>query len=324
MERYEIQTVDMHACGEPCRIVAGGLPEIKGGTMREKREYLRRHYDFIRTSLMLEPRGHQNMFGAFLLPPCRKEADFGVLFMFGSNYEDMCGHGTICIATMLVERGLVQVSEPATVIRLDTPAGLVEATVEVRDGRPRQVSLVNVPSFVYARQVLIPTAAHGEVRADIVYAGNPFLLVDAGLIGEIAPENAGRFIAAGMDIIAGAKTACRFVHPRLGELPLVITEFYQGDRNVVIFGKGQIDRSPCGTGTSARVTLLHDQGRLGLNEDFRHRSIVDTVMMGRIIGETQEGEFAAYNTRISGQGTIETDCRFYINEDDPLYRGFVL
>ena len=324
MEQLQIRTVDMHAGGEPCRIVMEGLPEIKGATMREKQEYIRQNYDYIRTSLMLEPRGHKNMFGAFLLPPCHEEADFGALFMFGSNFEDMCGHATICISTMLVDRGLVRVTEPETVIRLDTPAGVVEATVRVEGGKARSVSLVNVPSFLYAKQVVIPTAAHGEVAADIVYAGNPFLLLDADLVGEIEPQNGPRFIEFAKDVIAHAKEGCRFIHPDLGELPLVIAEFYKGDRNVVVFGDGQIDRSPCGTGTGARVVHLHEQGRLALDEDFRHHGIVGTEMIGRIIGETRVGDFPAYITRISGTGTVVADSLFYIGEDDPLYKGFVL
>lgn len=324
MENLEIKVVDMHTAGEAARIIMGGLPEIKGNTMYEKREYIRKNYDYIRTSLMLEPRGHKDMFGAFLLEPCNPEADFGALFCFGSDFEDMCGHASIAICTMLVDRKMVEVTEPVTTIKLDTVAGLVEVSVNVKDGKTQSVTFANVPSFVYKRDFKVPTDSFGEVNVDMIYAGIVFSMINAEGIIDIVPENANEIIKLGMEVRKHLPEVVKFVHPEQGELPMATAAVYSKDKSVTIFGDGQLDRSPCGTGTGARAVLLHEQGKLAVGEEWKQHSIVDSELTGKIVSESKVGEYTAYTTEITGIGTIYADVEFYINEEDPLYKGFVL
>lgn len=167
----ELKTIEMHTCGEPARIVIDGMPELRGSTMQEKEQDMREHYDNLRTAIIQEPRGHQNMFGIVLTKPCRPEADFGVLFLNGVGYEGMCGHGTICLATAAVNEGWIPLTEPETVMKIDTVTGLVPVRIRVKDGRAQSVTLQNVPSFVYSTDQEIHTDHHGTVRADIVFGG---------------------------------------------------------------------------------------------------------------------------------------------------------
>jgi proline racemase len=317
----DIVTVDMHLGGEPARIVVGGMPPVYGSTMREKQEYIRENYDYIRTSLMLEPRGHNDMFGAILLEPCSKEADYGAVFMFGSNFEDLCGHATLCICTLLVDRKMVEVTEPVTKIKLDTPAGLVDVSVDVKDGKAQSVSLDVVPGFVYRRNVKIPTKDYGTVDADLVYAGNAFIMIDADRYGAIEPANALRFADIGMQAVEGAQDI-DFVHPELGKLRLATVNFYSGDRDMIIFGAGQVDRSPCGTGTSSKIILLADRGELKVGEPYVNRGMLGTELTGTITGTEKVGDFDAYDTRLTGLGVVTADSVFHIGPEDPLYKGF--
>lgn len=320
----DIKTVEMHLGGEPARIVIDGMPEIFGNTMREKQEYIREHYDYIRTSLMLEPRGHKDMFGAILLPPCDPEADYGAVYMFGSNFEDLCGHATLCIGTMLVDRKMVMVTEPVTAIKLDTPAGLVEILVDVENGKAKSVSLNVVPGFVYENNVQIETDNYGAINCDIVYAGNAFLMIEAAPFGEIEPRNAAKFADIGMEAVRAINKDHEFIHPEQGKLRLATVNFYHEGRDMIIFGEGQVDRSPCGTGTSSRVIWLCNRGLLSIGEPYVNQGQLGTELTGTVMRETKVGDFIAYETRITGLGTIIADSVFHIGEEDPLYKGFIL
>lgn len=324
MDTLKLKTIDLHVGGEPCRVVIDGMPPIEGATMREKQNYIAEHYDFICSSLVCEPRGHKNMFGAILMPPCNKEADYGVVFMYGTGFEDMCGHGTICLCTMLVERGMVDISEPETVIKLDTVAGVVDITVDVKDGEVESVNIANVPSFVYKRDLHVKTPNYGEVSVDMIYSGNPFIMVDAETVGEICPENADAFIKAAYEIRDVVIEESPLIHPELGLLPYANVEFCKGEKNVVMFGEGQIDRSGCGTGTGAWIVMKYDSGEVEMAKPYIHRGILGTELTGMVTREIRAGDITAYDTVIAGKGTIISESTFFVGDYDPLYKGFIL
>jgi proline racemase/trans-L-3-hydroxyproline dehydratase len=299
--------------------------------MAEKKAYFSDRMDHIRTALMHEPRGHRDMFGALLLDPVDREADLGVLFMDGSGYLSMCGHGTIGVATAAIEMGMIEPKEPVTDIVLDTPAGLVSVKAQVRENRVNDVTLQNVPSFLYQEDVRLEVPGLGEISLDIAFGGNFYALVSASEVGEeIHPENAMTFLNEGMKILNLLKLKMPVSHPTLSHLDSVeLVEFYgpaQGGsadaRNVVVFGYGQFDRSPCGTGTCAKMAALFAKGELGLNQDFVHESIIGTTFRGRLIGEERVGPFRAVVPQITGQAFITGIQQFVIDPADPLKHGF--
>ena len=327
-----IFSIDSHTMGEPLRLLVGGLPHLPGNTIEEKRTYWIQHYDFLRTAVMQEPRGHRDMFGALLVPPCRPEADLGVIFMHGSGYHNMCGHGTIAVTTIAVEIGLVPVTEPETLVRLDTPAGLVTARVQVENGRAKAVSFRNVPAFVFCRDREVDVPRWGRLKIDIAFGGNFFALVDGSQLGlDIGPENAARLTEAGMDILRAVGEQIPVEHPELPYIHEVAAcEIYgpakspEADlQNVAVFD-GQIDRSPCGTGTSAKVALLCARGELALGQDFVYESILQTRFTARAVEKTQVGPREAVIPEITGSAYITGFSQLLIDPEDPVKYGFVL
>src|SRR5215212_1399445 len=255
------QAVDSHTEGMPTRVVTGGVGVLPGATMLERKLHVEREQDDLRTLLMYEPRGHAAMSGAILQPPTRPDADWGVVFIEVSGCLPMCGHGTIGVATVLVETGMVAVTEPETVVRLEVPAGLVEARVAVRDGRAERVTIRNVASFVLALD-----AATNGITYDMAFGGNFYAIAPAAAVGlTIAPEHAPELVAAGLELMAAVPEP---VHPREPEIRgchhVIWTE---GERAATAIHPGWVDRSPCGTGTSARMAALHARGELALHED---------------------------------------------------------
>src|SRR5919112_229749 len=265
-----ISAIDSHTEGMPTRVVTGGVGVIPGATMAERREYFLAHLDHVRKLLMYEPHGHSAMSGAILQPPTRPDADYGVLFIEVSGCLPMCGHGTIGVATVLVETGMVEVTEPETVVRLDTPAGLVEARVGVRDGRAESVTLRNVPSFLHARDRTVDVPGLGRVRYDMAFGGNFYAILPAAAVGlEVDPARSGELIDAGLAIIAAIDAADRPVHPedpRIAGCAHVVLHAPGRDgadaRAATSIHPGWLRRSPCGTGTSARLAQLHGRGDL--------------------------------------------------------------
>ena len=330
--RKTIFAIDSHTMGEPLRLIVGGFPNLPGKTVEEKRAYFIQHYDHLRCAVMQEPRGHRDMFGALLVQPTLPEADLGVFFMHGSGYHNMCGHGTIATATIAVENGLVPVTEPETVIRLETPAGLVTARVAVEEGRAQSVSFRNVPAFVYRQDASVEVPGWGKLTVDIAFGGNFFVLVDGAQLGiPIGPENAAKLTEAGMAILDAVNRQIPVEHP---ELPYIrgaaACEIYglaqspEADlRNVAVFD-GQIDRSPCGTGTSAKVALLCARQELALNQDFVYESIIGTRFTARAVEKTRVGDFEAVIPQITGSAYITGFSQLLIDERDPVKYGFVL
>jgi proline racemase len=324
--RY-VAAVDSHTEGMPTRVVTGGVGPIPGATMLERKLHFERHMDELRLLLMREPRGHSAMSGAILQPPTRGDADWGVLFIEVSGCLPMCGHGTIGVATVLVETGMVEVREPETVVRLDTPAGLVEARVAIADGRARTVSLQNVPSFLLERDRRV-----GDLVCDIAFGGNFYAIAPAEAAGvAVDPARALELIERGAEIMAAINADAPPVHPedaRIAGCRHVIFHSPGSDgahaRNATSIHPGWLDRSPCGTGTSARMAQLHDRGELGLDEPFVNESVIGTRFTGRLVAETRVGGLPAVVPEITGRAWVTGMGQYLLDADDPFPAGFAL
>lgn len=333
--RFErlISAVDSHTGGNPERVIVGGVPRIPGATMMEKAKYVRRNLDHLRTLLVHEPRGHDNMYASFVIPPVRDEADFGILFLEPGGYATMCGHGTIGICTVLVETGMIEAEEPETEVVLDTPAGLVRTTVSVRDGKVQGVTLKNVPSFLYKADVEVYVPRLGQVKVDIAYGGNFYAILAADQLGmEVVPETAREIISAGTEIWRAVNEQVEIHHPEEPEIDCVnYVEFSAPPtdpgatiKNAVVVPPSGMDRSPCGTGTSAKMATLHAKGELALNEEFVHESIIGSLFTGRLVEETTVGEYQAVVPTITGSAWIMGIHQFVLDPDDPFPAGFSL
>ncbi len=324
--------IDAHTCGNPVRLVAGGGPQLEGKDMAERRRYFLEHYDWIRTGLMFEPRGHDMMSGSILYPPADPANDVGLLFIETSGCLPMCGHGTIGTVTIAIEEGLVRPRQPG-LLRLETPAGLVEASYLMEGHKVRSVRLVNVPSFLYATALEVTCPELGTLRVDIAWGGNFYAIV------EPQPHFQGMEHYTAADLIRWSPELRRrlnaqhhFVHPldeRLQGLSHVMwiaasTLHPDSDgRNAVFYGDKAIDRSPCGTGTSARMAQLFAKGQLEEGDTFVHESIIGSRFTGRVEGVTRVGTFPAIIPSIEGWARITGYNHIIIDdEDDPYAFGF--
>ena len=324
--------VDSHTEGMPTRVITGGIGPIPGGSMLERKLHFEQHLDGLRRLLMREPRGHGAMSGAILQPPLRADADWGVVFIEVSGCLPMCGHGTIGVATVLVETGMVDVREPQTVVRLDTPAGLVEAAVEVEGGRARSVSLRNVPSFLLGRDRRIEVAGR-VLTYDMAFGGNFYAILPADSAGvAVDPAQADRLIERGLAVMAAIDAADRPEHPgdeRIAGCKHVVFTAPGEDgplsqRSATSIHPGWLDRSPCGTGTSAKLAALHARGELGLGQEFVNRSVIGTRFDARIVAETEVGGLPAVIPEITGRAWITGMGQYVLDPDDPFPEGFAL
>jgi proline racemase len=324
--------VDSHTEGMPTRVVTGGVGPIPGATMLERRAHFLAHMDDLRLLLMREPRGHGAMSGAILQPPTRDDADWGVLFIEVSGCLPMCGHGTIGVATVLVETGMVEVREPETVVRLDVPAGLVEARVAVEGGRARAVTLRNVPSFLHARDRSVAVDGLGDVAYDMAFGGNFYAIVDAAAVGlSVDPARSDELVEGGRAVMGAIDAADRPVHPedpRIAGCHHVV--FHEPGRDgaharaATSIHPGWLDRSPCGTGTSARMAQLHARGALGLGEPFVNESVIGTRFTGRLVEEATVGGRPAVVPEITGRAWITGMGQYLLDAEDPFPAGFAL
>ncbi|HZN17815.1 MAG TPA: proline racemase family protein [Micromonosporaceae bacterium] len=331
--RHLFHAVDSHTEGMPTRVVTGGVGVVPGDTMAARRTYFRTHLDHVRTLLIQEPRGHSAMFGAVLQPPTRPDADYGVLFAGGSGYPPMCGHGAIGVATVLVETGMVAVAAPVTTVRLDTPAGLVVAQVAVRaDGAATAVTIRNVPAFVVALDATVDVPGIGPVRYDLAYGGNFYAIVDLAQLGlAFDPAVASKLIEVGLSIMEAVNTAARPVH---GEDPDIAgcRHVYLSapgsnatlSRHAMAIHPGYLDRSPCGTGTSARMAQLWARGELPLGRDFANESLLGRRLVGRLVEQvTVAGQPAAVST-VTGRAWVTGTAQYLLDPEDPFPAGFRL
>jgi proline racemase len=322
--RY-LAAVDSHTEGMPTRVITGGVGPIPGATMLERKLHFEREMDDLRLLLMREPRGHSAMSGAILQPPTRPDADWGVLFIEVSGLLPMCGHGTIGVATVLVETGMVEVTEPETVVRLDTPAGLVPVRVQVEDGRAKAVTLRNVPAFLLERDATVE-----GVTYDMAFGGNFYALVEARTAGlRVDPARAGELIARGAELMAAINRAAKPIHPEdariMGCKHVVFYEDVEGGaRNATSIHPGWLDRSPCGTGTSARMAALHARGELAVGEAFVNESVIGTRFTGRIAEETTVGGRPAIVPEITGRAWVTAMAQYLLDAEDPFPAGFAL
>lgn len=326
-------TIDTHTAGQPTRTVIGGLPPIPGHTVMEKMLHLREHMDWIRTSLMFEPRGHSVMSGVLLFEPTLPEADYGVVFIETGGYLPMCGHDTIGVCTALVESGMVDVHEPETQINLETPAGLTRVRVHVEGGKAKSVTLRNIPSFVFAQDVKVDVPGVGRVVMDVAYGGNTYAIVSAEHFDlSLTPENASRIISIGRTVRDAVNAQVSIRHPERDFIDSCThVEFYcpavtpgAHARNTVFFGDCGIDRSPCGTGTSAKVAVLHAKGLLELNEEFVHESIIGSIFQARVVELTTVGKYPAVVPEVTGSAHVMGFNHIVIDPDDPHRNGFLL
>jgi proline racemase/trans-L-3-hydroxyproline dehydratase len=310
--------------------------------MAEKIAYAQEHLAWVPAMLLGEPRGHKDLFGAVLVPPCAPEADAGLLFMDNAGYEPMCGHAVIGAVTSLLETGSFQMIEPETRITLDTPAGLVRTTAQVRDAAVVTVTFENVPAFVWRQNVALAVPEAGALTADVAFGGNFFLLIDAAQLEmELIPANAARLASLGMRILAAGNEQITVRHPELPHIDRIIDmRFYAepGDgeavpggvhsRNVVVLGDHMVDRSPCGTGTCAEMALRHARGELRVGQDFVSESIIGTRFTGQIVAETLVGCSAnalqAVRPQITGSAYITGLQQLVLEPGDPFPEGFLL
>ncbi|MFN8081926.1 MAG: proline racemase family protein [Kineosporiaceae bacterium] len=335
--RRVIHTVESHTEGMPTRVVTGGVGVIPGETMFDRRRHFMAHLDGLRTFLMTEPRGHSAMSGAILQPPTRPDADFGVLYIEVSGCLPMCGHGTMGVATVLVETGMVEVVEPVTTIRLDTPAGLVIADVRVEDGAARAVTIRNVPSFLLEREATVEVKGFGEVGYDMAFGGNFYAILPLAQLGiEFDRANKQQILDAGLALMAAINEQRRPVHPDNPEIAvchhvqfLAPGSTAQRSRHAMAIHPGWFDRSPCGTGTSARVAQLVARGELELNTDFVNESFIGTHFVGRAVERTAVGgpggtELAAIIPTITGRAWVTGTAQWHLDPADPFPEGFEL
>ncbi|MFD7029482.1 proline racemase family protein [Streptomyces sp. NPDC059917] len=331
--RNVYHAVDSHTEGMPTRVITGGVGVIPGATMADKRLHFIAHMDHIRTLLMNEPRGHAAMSGAVLQPPTRPDADFGVLYIEVSGLLPMCGHGTIGVATVLVETGMVPVVEPVTTVRLDTPAGLVSVDVQVRDGVAEHVTLTNVPSFCVGLDLKTEVPGHGTVTYDLAYGGNFYAFVELDALGLPFDRARGNdLLAAGLAIMeainAGEDRPVHPENPSIGGVKHVYLAAPGSDaersRHAMAIHPGWFDRSPCGTGTSARMAQLHARGLLPLGRDFVNESFIGTEFTGRLIGDTTVGDLPAVVPTVTGRAWITGTAQYFLDPSDPFPGGFQL
>ncbi|MBF0303453.1 MAG: proline racemase family protein [Desulfamplus sp.] len=374
-----ISTIDTHTAGEPTRIVTAGIPHIHGRTMMEKKRWLQNN-DGVRRMVMLEPRGHKDMFGAIITDPVSEEADIGVIFMDAKGYLDMCGHGSIGSVTMLLNTGMIPIKQLNQVdsensdeknsagqnrannnsicqkVVIDTPAGKVTAHATIKNGVVTEVKICNVPAFYYD-SVVVDLPEIGKVNVNISYGGNFFGLVNSRDLNiDVDVVNLRQLTELGMQIRDRVNELIVVVHPVTGEKNEVgLTEIYQdvltdkafnrdscvdgfyknlssenhnetlyNSKNVVVFGNGQIDRSPCGTGTCAKMAYLYEKGKLAIDEPYVNASIINTLFTGKIIGETKVGNRKAILPEITGRAHITGFHNFIADDDDPFKEGFAL
>ena len=334
-EGIRLSTIEMHTGGEPLRVITEGLPPIEGRTVLEKRRYFREHYDHLRTGLMWEPRGHADMYGAVVLTS--NEADFDVFFLHNEGYSTMCGHAIIALTKLAVETDLVRREVDNTDgfvhIRFKVPAGLVHARARKEGGRARAISFRNVPSFVHLKDQEVAVPGIGQVRFDVAYGGAFYALVEAAPLGlALTPHDVNALIDCGRRIKAAVMNAFAIEHPFEKDLSFLYGTIFTGpaqdprhhSRNVCIFADGEVDRSPTGSGVSARAALHVARGELQLNETITIESILGSTMTVRAAERCLFGPWEAVIPEVGGDAFIVGRGEHYFDPEDPLAHGFLI
>jgi len=340
-----ITAVDAHACGEPGRVITGGVLDVPGKTMFEKKVWLESHADHIRKRMLREPRGYPAANCNLLLPPTHPDADAGFVILEQVEYPPMSGTNTICVVTVLIETGMVQVTEPITKLKLDTPAGLISVDAEVRDGKVKKVTFRNVPAFATHLDAKVEVPGLGTVTVDVAYGGMFYVIADAEPLGlRLAPDEARDIVRVAEMIKAAAREQLPVSHPEnpgihdvtIAQLSAPPSRPGAHRKNTVVVSTGTLDwskpsswtgaldRSPCGTGTCAKMATLHAKGKLALGEDFVHEGILGTTFTGRLIEKTQVGPYAAVTPTLSGTAWITGFAQYVVDPEDPFPEGFTV
>ncbi len=328
-----VSVIDAHTEGQPMRIVTSGFPTTLGRTIRDKYGFVEENLEDLRRMVLYEPRGRRTMCGALLVEPTVRDADVGVIFIEPIGLVPMCGHGAIAIAKILVETNRVQVTEPSTHIRLDTIGGIVDLLVRVEDGNVGEITLRNVKSFSYLRDVKILTGRFGDINVDLAYGGTFYAIVKAEDVGlKISPEETRKIVQYGEILRASIQEQVKIKHPKDSRLAKVLqiqftappTDPKAHMKNVVIVPPAGIDRSPCGTGTSARMADLFAKGEMQVGDELIHESIIGTLFKGKIIGESKEGNYPAIIPEITGTAYVTGFQQLVAEKDDPFKNGFIL
>lgn len=340
-----ITAVDLHACGEPGRVITGGVLDVPGATMFEKMTYLATRADGLRKRMLREPRGYPAANCNLILPPTRPEANAGMIIMEQVEYPAMSGTNTICVVTTLVETGMVKVIEPVTKLVLDTPAGLVRVEAEVRGSKVTRVTFENVPAFVVHLEKPVEVPQLGTVKVDVAWGGMFYVIAEAAALGlRLTPDEGRDIVRVGEMVKAATREQLAVTHPENPEIRDVTIAVLSGPatklgahaKNAVVVSTGKldwqkpatwtgaIDRSPCGTGTCAKMATLHAKGKLGLNQDFVHEGILGTTFTGRLIRETKVGNYPAVVPTISGRAWITGFAQYVLDAEDPFPEGFTV
>lgn len=329
----KITTIDAHTEGEPLRVIVGGFPDLPGDTILARRRLAQEKYDHLRTAIMWEPRGHADMYGCLIMPPVTAAADFGVLFLHNEGFSTMCGHGIIAVTKVALETGLLPLVVPETTVKIDTPAGLVTAFARIEGATVKSVCFHNVPAFVVALDEIVEVPGLGEVRYDLAFGGAFYAFVQASDVGlSCTPEHYRQLIEKGMAIKQAVMAAREIVHPFEVDLNFLYGTIFIGppvsknadSRNVCIFAEGEVDRSPTGTGVSARMAILHARGEIGIDEPMVIESILGTTFTGQVKKTTTFGPHAAVIPEVAGTAFITGKHEFLIDPNDPLPDGFIL
>ena len=340
-----VSAVDLHACGEPGRVIIGGVRDVPGRTMFEKMQHLARHQDDLRKRMLREPRGYPSANCNLVLPPTRPDADAGFVIMEQVEYPPMSGTNTICVTTALLETGMIAMREPVTELTLEAPAGLIRVRAECRGGKVTQVAFRNVPAFAVHLDRTIEVRTLGSVRVDVAWGGMFYVIADAAPFGlRLTPDEGRDITRIGELIKAATREQLPVVHPDNPEIRDVTIAQLSGPpaatqnhrRNAVIVSTGEldwdrpstwtgaIDRSPCGTGTCAKMATLHARGALGLGEPFRHEGILGTVFTGTLLEETAIGPYQAVVPELSGTAWITGFAQYVVDPQDPFPEGFTV
>ena len=340
-----IQAVATHACGEPGRVIVGGVLDVPGTTMFEKMLYLRNEADDLRLRMLREPRGYPAANCNLILPPTNPEADAGFVIMEQVEYPGMSGTNTIAVTTVLIETGMVRVQEPITELVLEAPAGLIRVRAEVHAGKVRAVTFENVPAFAVHLDAPVEVPELGTVSVDVAYGGMFYVIADAEQLGlTLTADEAGDAVRVGEMIKAATQEQLDCVHPDNREIrgvtiaqlsaPAIGPEADRRNTVIVSTGrldwdrpstwKGVLDRSPCGTGTCAKMAALHAKGQLPLNQDFRHEGILGTVFTGRLLSETTVGDYQAVVPSLTGTAWITGFAQYVVDPEDPFPNGFTI
>lgn len=340
-----IHAVDTHVCGEPARVIVGGVLDVPGHSMFEKMQYLEQEADELRQRMLREPRGYPAANCNLILPPTRPEADAGYVIMEHVEYPGMSGTNTIAVATVLVETGMVPCREPVTELVLESPAGLIGIRAQVQDGKVKSVTFENVPAFAVYLGATVEVPELGAVTVDVAYGGMFYVIADAEPLGlRLLPDEAGDAARIGEMIKTATQEQLDCVHPDNPDIRGVTIAQLSGPpigpgadrRNTVIVSTGELDwsrpsswrgvldRSPCGTGTCAKMAVMHAKNELALNQDFTHESILGTTFTGRLLRETTVGEYRAVVPTITGSAWITGFAQYVVDADDPFPNGYTV